>query len=105
MAPVHVTSRSFDEFISAAGVSVVDFWAPWCAPCLALKPVMENLNSKLTHKVSIGMVDVEEECALAGRMEIGSIPHINVYKDGEIVDTIVGVLPPDKLAARINKHL
>lgn len=105
MAVTHVTDKSFDEFVSTSGVAVVDFWADHCGPCKAIKPFVEGIATKLAGQVKIGMVDVDEECKLAGRMDIGSIPHFNIYKDGEIVDTIVGALPPDKLLARISSHL
>jgi thioredoxin 1 len=102
MSVSHVTGKNFDEFVSGNGVTVVDFGAPWCAPCKAMKPVMDDFAKKHAGKVRVAMVDVEEECALAGRMHISSLPHIAVYKNGELVETLVGALPPAKLAEKIS---
>jgi len=105
MSVSNLTGQNFDEFVSGAGVTVVDFWADWCAPCRAMKPIVESLGSELGGKVKVGLVDIEEECGLAGSQSVSSLPHFNIYKDGKIVDTIAGALPPALFKKRVAQYI
>jgi thioredoxin len=79
---------TFDEAIGGAPV-VVDFWAPWCRPCLALEPVLEQL----TDRVPVARLNIDEHPEIAGRYEILSIPTVMLFADGEPLGTVVGLRP------------
>lgn len=72
---------------------LVDFWAPWCGPCRALTPTIEELAADAGDNVAVGKLNVDENPASAASMGITSIPAVLVFKGGEVVDTLVGVQP------------
>jgi thioredoxin 1 len=83
---------------------LVDFWAPWCAPCRALAPVLEELDGELSGKVKIVKVNVDENGIVAGQLGIRSIPTVVVFKDGQAVEGAVGALSKGELIALLGKH-
>lgn len=104
MALVKATDANFDEQIKE-GVSLVDFWAPWCGPCKMIAPVLEDLAKDVEGKADIVKLDVDENQATAAKYEVMSIPTLIVFKDGEAVDKVVGFQPKENLAEVIEKHL
>lgn len=91
MAALHVTLENFDtEVLQSDKPVLIDFWASWCGPCKMLMPVIEQLAEELTD-VKVCKVNVDEQPALAGRFNIMSIPTLVVIKDGQTVNTSVGV--------------
>ena len=91
---IHLTERTFDEaLVSAPGLVMVDFWAEWCAPCRAIAPVLEQIAEASNGGVRLMKVNVDENHGLAVRYAIHSIPTILVFKDGAVVDRIVGAAP------------
>ncbi|WP_342537938.1 thioredoxin [Sporosarcina sp. FSL K6-1540] len=103
MAIIHATDQSFDENIKE-GLVLVDFWAPWCGPCKMIAPVLEELNGEIEGKANIVKVDVDDNQETAGKYGIMSIPTLVLFKDGEIVDKVVGFKPKEALAELIAKH-
>lgn len=96
------TAANFDsEVLKAAKPSVVDFWAPWCMPCKALTPVLEDLSKEIEARVVIGKLNVDECPDIAGRYGIMSIPSLLVFKGGNVVGQIVGALPKQEIKNRI----
>lgn len=94
MGVLHFTDESFEEeVLKYEGVVLVDFWAPWCGPCMALAPTIENVANQFDGKAKVGKVNVDEESGLAEKYMIMSIPSILVFKDGQVVDTLVGLRP------------
>lgn len=89
MALLKATDANFDEQIKE-GVSLVDFWAPWCGPCKMIAPVLEDLAKDVEGKANIVKLDVDENQATAAKYEVMSIPTLIVFKDGEAVDKVVG---------------
>ncbi len=87
------------------GVSLVDFWAPWCGPCRMIAPVIEQLAEEFEGKAKICKVNTEVEQDLTVKYEIRSIPTILFFKDGEIVDQIIGTTTKGALEEKINKYL
>jgi thioredoxin 1 len=103
MAIIHATDQSFDENIKE-GLVLVDFWAPWCGPCKMIAPVLEELDGEIEGKANIVKVDVDDNQETAGKYGIMSIPTLVLFKDGEIVDKVVGFKPKEALAELIAKH-
>ena len=102
MAVETLTKDNFDEKTNS-GVSLIDFWAPWCGPCRALTPVIEELESEIGDKVTIGKVNCDTETELAQKFEVRSIPAIFVMKDGKVVDQFVGVKTKQDLQTALEK--
>jgi thioredoxin 1 len=95
-------SASFESAISDSSVPVVvDFWAPWCGPCKAIAPILEELATELGDKVKICKVNVDNNSEIAGKFEIRAIPTILVFKSGAVSDTIVGLTSKEDLKAKI----
>jgi len=103
MAIVHATDKDFKDQ-TKEGLVLVDFWATWCGPCKMIAPVLEELDGDLDGKAKIVKVDVDENQATAGEHGIMSIPTLVLFKDGEIVDKVVGFQPKEQLAEMIEKH-
>jgi thioredoxin 1 len=103
MAIIHATDQNFEENIKE-GLVLVDFWAPWCGPCKMIAPVLEELDGEIEGQASIVKVDVDDNQETAGKYGIMSIPTLVLFKDGEIVDKVVGFKPKEALAELIAKH-
>ncbi len=101
---IELTNANFEDTIKE-GVSVVDFWAPWCGPCRMIAPVIEELAEEYEGKANICKVNTDEEQEIAVKFGIRSIPTLLFFKDGEVVDQIVGAQGKDALAAKINSLL
>lgn len=95
-------NSNFDAAISAPVPVVVDFWAPWCGPCKAIAPILEELATELGDAVKICKVNVDNNSEIAGKFEIRAIPTILVFKDGAVSDTIVGLTSKEDLKAKIS---
>jgi thioredoxin 1 len=101
-AIVHLTEQTFDEALAAAdGVWMVDFWAPWCRPCVALAPVLEELACASRGGVTLAKVNVDEQPTLAARHGIRSIPTVLFVKDGKVADQVVGAVPRTQIEAKL----
>ena len=98
---VNLNSESFDKFLQENEVAVVDFWAVWCMPCLMVAPIIENLAKKYEGKIAFGKVNVDEEKDIAMRFSIMSIPTIIIFKDGKMVDQIIGAMPEKILEEKL----
>ena len=96
-------AKNFDEFVGT-GVAVVDFWATWCGPCRMLAPILDDVAEKMP-EVKFGKVDVDNAPELAKRFQIMSIPNVCIFKNGELVDRIVGLCDEDELTETVKKHV
>ncbi len=101
---IELNSGNFDETV-AKGVSLVDFWAPWCGPCRMIAPVIEELASDYEGRANICKVNTDEEQDIAIRYGIRSIPTLLFFKDGEVVDTLIGAMPKAQLAEKLDSLL
>jgi thioredoxin 1 len=99
------TDANFDELLGSNKVVVADFWATWCGPCKAMGPSIDELSAEYEGQALIGKVDVEENNDLAEKYAIRSVPTIIFFKDGEMVDTMVGLQSKAVLEARIKELL
>lgn len=101
----HVEEKDFNvEVLKENGVVVVDFWATWCGPCKMIAPVIEELASDMKD-VKFVKVDVDKNPSVANQYRIASIPTIMMFRDGKVVDTVVGFRPKSDIENTIKKHL
>ncbi|MDD2479925.1 MAG: thioredoxin [Victivallaceae bacterium] len=96
----NLTAADFDAQI-AKGVVLVDFWAPWCGPCKMLGPVLEQLAEEIGDTATVAKVDIEENKDLAVKYKVSNIPALFVFKDGKIVNQMVGMKDKTTLAKAI----
>ncbi|OXS57748.1 thioredoxin [Cohnella sp. CIP 111063] len=101
---VVVTKDNFSENV-AQGVSLLDFWAPWCGPCKMQLPIVEELAEELKGTANIAKVNVDEEPELASQFGVMSIPTLILFKDGQPVDKLVGLQSKESLKAKIQNQL
>lgn len=100
------TDDNFDaEVLQSATPVLVDFWATWCAPCKAIAPVIDQLAGEYNGKIKIGKVNVDENPATPGQYGVRGIPTMILFKDGQIVDQLVGAVPKNQLEGLLQKAL
>jgi thioredoxin 1 len=103
---VHLTDTNYEEQISKADKPVlVDFWAPWCGPCKAIGPLIEDIAETYKDRAVIAKINVDENQKAASTYGVRSIPTLILFKDGKIFDTIIGLVPKERLEELINKAL
>lgn len=101
----NLTSDTFKSAVASATPVLVDFWAPWCGPCKAIAPVLEELAGELEGKLQINKVNVDENDTVAAEYGIRAIPTMLLFKGGQVVEQIVGMMPKAALKAKLEAHL
>jgi thioredoxin 1 len=101
---VEISEKEFEETVNGNKLTVVDFYAEWCMPCLMIAPTIEELASKLT-KIKFVRVNVDENHTLSSKFGITSIPCLIVFKEGKEVNRMVGALPEEVIEEKIMKNL
>lgn len=105
-ATIQVTDATFEaEVLRSPLLTVTDFWAEWCMPCKRIAPILDQIAAEYAGKIRIAKVDVDANPATPARFGITGIPTLLVFKNGALVETIVGFLPKDKLLEKILPHL
>ncbi len=99
------TAEFSDKIENAKGVALVDFWAAWCGPCRMLAPTIDEVAADFAGRAEVYKVNVDEEGELAAKFGIMSIPTLIIFKDGAVFDKIVGVVPKDSIAEKIENAL
>jgi thioredoxin 1 len=100
-----VTDENFEtEVEKHSGLAVVDFWATWCAPCRMIAPILEQLASEYSGKVKVTKLDVDQNVRTATRFNVRSIPTLLFFKDGKLVDQVVGAVPKQALETKFKQH-
>ena len=106
MSLLHLTDENFQEEIkNYEGFALVDFLAPWCGPCQMVGPSIEELATEMEGKAKIGKVNVDEEGSLGQEYQIMSIPAVYVFKNGEVVERLIGAMAKDSYKEAIEKYL
>ncbi|PLX75386.1 MAG: thioredoxin [Desulfuromonas sp.] len=103
---VQLTDSSFESEVNQSSVPVlVDFWASWCAPCKAIAPVIDQLADAFDGKAKICKLNVDENPATPGQFGVRGIPTMILFKDGQVVDQVVGAVPKNQLEGMITKAI
>ena len=106
MHPIEFTDANFDQEVLKSNVPVlVDFWAVWCGPCKMIAPFVEELAGEYQGKAKVGKVDVDNNPNISTTYGIRSIPTILIFRDGKIVDQIIGAVPKQALAQKLDAQL
>jgi len=103
--PVNLSVMTFKEFIQKYPLVVIDCWAPWCGPCRILSPIIDEIARDYVGKIAFGKLNVDENPRVAMEYGIMSIPTLLIFKNGRLVDRIVGAMPRRMLEPRITRHL
>jgi len=103
---VAVTDQSFDQEVLQSPVPVlVDFWAAWCGPCKAIAPTVDQMAVEYAGKLKVVKIDVDANMEVSNRYGIMSIPSLVLFKNGQVVEKIVGALPKPAVVSKIQPHL
>ena len=103
---IAVTDESFEQdVVRAEGLVMVDFWAAWCGPCRMIAPVVEQLARDYAGRVTVAKLDVDSNPEAVTRFGVRSLPSILFFRDGVVVDQVVGAVPRATLEQRLQQHL
>jgi thioredoxin 1 len=100
-----LTKDNFDEVVKSSATVLVDFWAPWCGPCRAVGPIIDELAVEYGGKAKVAKLNVDDEGEIAQRFRVMSIPTIMIFKNGEQVEKLIGARSKSELAEIIDKHI
>ena len=102
----NLTTDTFKAALASATTPVlVDFWAPWCGPCKAIAPILEELATELDGKLKIAKVNIDENDGIAVEYGIRAIPTMLLFKGGQVAEQIVGMMPKAALKAKVSAHV
>jgi thioredoxin 1 len=102
--PINITDADFDENIKKYSTIVIDCWAPWCGPCRMVGPIIDDLAKEMQGKIVFGKLNVDENQTTAVRFQIMSIPSLLVFKNGKLVDKLVGAMPKEMLVQKLEPY-
>jgi thioredoxin 1 len=100
-----VTDATFEQEVEqSGGLTVVDFWATWCGPCRMIAPILDQIAVEYEGKVKVTKLDVDQNIRTATRFNVRSIPMLLFFKDGKVVDQIVGAVPKSTIESKVQQH-
>lgn len=103
---VELTDQNFDSSVLQGGkLTLVDFWAEWCAPCRALSPVVAQVASQYAGRMVVAKMNIDDHPQTPGKYAIRAIPTLLLFKDGQVVEQVVGLVSKTKLDDLVQKHL
>ena len=102
---IELNKENFTETVGSNKPVLVDYWAEWCGPCKMVAPILEEVASDMSDKLTVGKVDVDENQELAAQLNIMSIPTLVLFKDGEVLDQAIGALSKPQLLSFLEQHL
>ncbi len=105
MPALEATDANFDTLIQTDKPVLVDFWAEWCGPCKTISPIVEQIADEYAGKAVVSKVDVDTNQDLSVRFGIRSIPTLLIFKNGEVVDKVVGVTTKNLLTSKLEAHI
>ncbi|MGL6104660.1 thioredoxin [Romboutsia sp.] len=94
-----------NEVANASGVAVIDFYATWCGPCKMLAPIFQEVEHEFEGKAKFFKVDIDQSLDLARQYNVSSVPTMMIFRDGELVETLVGFMPKENLVSKIKQYL
>lgn len=101
---VEINTSNFDSEINNNGVTVVDFFANWCGPCRKMGPILEEVEAELTN-VKFAKINTDDNIEMAKKYQVSGLPTLMVFKNGEPVERIVGLMPKSSIITNIEKHI
>jgi len=104
MSVIKLSEKNFDEVINNDKV-LVDFYADWCGPCRKLSPIMEEVEQELGDKIKFTKINTDENIEVAKKYQISGLPTLLIFKNGEEVERLVGLMPKSSIITNIEKHL
>ena len=104
-SPIEITDQNFGSMVEDYPFLVVDCWAPWCGPCRMLSPVIDELAGDYEGKVVFGKLNTDNNSGVASRFDIRSIPTVLFFKNGRLVDTIMGAVPKEVIESKLKRYL
>ena len=93
------------EVLNNSGVTVVDFYADWCGPCRKLSPILEEVEGELCERANFAKINTDENIDVAREYQVSGLPTLLVFKDGQVVERMVGLMPKSSILTNIEKHL
>jgi thioredoxin 1 len=105
MSLLTVNENNFKQTVEEGKLVLVDFWAPWCGPCKMIAPILDQLDQQSAGGVTIAKLNVDDNPALASQYGVMSIPTLKLFKDGQEVETVVGLQSLEKLQSLVQKHI
>jgi thioredoxin 1 len=103
---MHFTDANFkNEVLDSSTPVLVDFWATWCGPCRMVAPVIEEISKEYSGTLKVGKVDVDENSKVASQFGIMSIPTIMIFKNGKVMEQVVGALSKGQLKSKIDSYI
>ena len=104
--PIEFTDDNFEaEVIKSEKPVLVDFWAAWCTPCQMVSPIVEEIAKDYADRLKVGKVNVDQNSKTASQFGIMSIPSLLLFKDGKVVDQVIGAVPKEHLKEKVDKIL